>query len=49
MNYQLIGVPPVNAEIGIILPTYGEADNISKLIDDIEDLDLNSSILVIDD
>ena len=32
-----------------MLPTYREADNISKLIDDIEDLKLNASILVIDD
>ena len=33
----------------MILPTYGEADNISKLIDDIENLKLDASILVIDD
>ena len=38
-----------SSEIGIILPTYREAENISKLIDDIEDLKLNASILVIDD
>jgi dolichol-phosphate mannosyltransferase len=49
MSYQLIGDPICGSEIGIILPTYREADNISKLIDDIEDLKLNSSILVIDD
>jgi dolichol-phosphate mannosyltransferase len=50
MPYQLIGnKTPVESEIGIILPTYGEADNISKLIEDIEDLKLNASILVIDD
>lgn len=36
-------------DIGIILPTYREADNISKLIDDIESLNLNTSILVVDD
>ena len=39
----------VSSEIGIILPTYREEDNISKLIEDIEDLKLNASILVIDD
>lgn len=39
----------VGSDIGIILPTYREADNISKLIDDIESLKLNTSILVIDD
>ena len=38
-----------NSEIGVILPTYGEADNISRLIEDIENLHLNTSILVIDD
>jgi dolichol-phosphate mannosyltransferase len=50
MNYQLIGNNNVvSSEIGIILPTYREADNISNLIEDIEDLKLNASILVIDD
>ena len=39
----------MGSEIGIILPTYREADNISKLIEDIENLKLNDSILVIDD
>ncbi|MGA3058773.1 MAG: polyprenol monophosphomannose synthase [Candidatus Bathyarchaeia archaeon] len=50
MSYRLIGKTDVAAsEIGIILPTYGEADNISKLIEGIENLKLNASILVIDD
>jgi dolichol-phosphate mannosyltransferase len=49
MNYQLIGNDVLGSEIGIILPTYREAENISKLIDDIENLKLNSTILVIDD
>jgi dolichol-phosphate mannosyltransferase len=49
MLYQLIGNNVLISEIGIILPTYREADNIAKLIDDIEDLKLNSTILVIDD
>jgi dolichol-phosphate mannosyltransferase len=49
MGYELIGNSTANSEVGIILPTYGEADNISKLIADIEDLKLNASILVIDD
>ena len=49
MAYQLIGNPRFNSEVGVILPTYGEADNIAKLIDDIENLNLNVSILVIDD
>jgi dolichol-phosphate mannosyltransferase len=49
MNYQLIGKTKDGAEVGIILPTYREAENISKLIDDIESLKLNSTILVIDD
>jgi len=49
MNYQLIGNTVLGAEIGIILPTYREAENISKLIDDLESLKLNSTIFVIDD
>src|SRR5208283_1571592 len=49
MNYQLIGNAMDGAEIGIILPTYREEENISRLIDDIESLKLNSTILVIDD
>jgi dolichol-phosphate mannosyltransferase len=49
MNYQLISNTVLGAEIGIILPTYREAENISKLIDDLESLKLNSTILVIDD
>ena len=49
MNYHLIGRELGASEVGILLPTYREADNISKLIDDIENLKLNASILVIDD
>jgi len=49
MNSHLIGNSMVSSDIGIILPTYREADNISKLIESIEDLKLNASILVIDD
>jgi dolichol-phosphate mannosyltransferase len=49
MTYQLIGNSMINSEVGVILPTYGEAENISKLIDDIENLKLDASILVIDD
>ena len=49
MVYQLIGSSMLNSEVGVILPTYGEAENISKLIDDIENLKLDASILVIDD
>jgi len=48
MDCTIMGTAP-NSEIGVILPTYGEADNISRLIDDIENLHLNTSILVIDD
>jgi dolichol-phosphate mannosyltransferase len=48
MGYELSGAVG-NSEVGIILPTYGEADNIAKLIEDIEGLKLNVSVLVIDD
>jgi dolichol-phosphate mannosyltransferase len=49
MTYQLIGNNLITSKIGVILPTYREEDNISKLIDAIEDLKLDVSILVIDD
>lgn len=49
MCYQLIGNNSKSSDIGIILPTYCEAENIPKLIEDIENLKLNTSILVIDD
>jgi len=39
----------VDSEVGIILPTYCEVGNIGKLVDEIENLDLNLSLLVIDD
>jgi dolichol-phosphate mannosyltransferase len=50
MNFQrLEGNLEVDAEVGVILPTYCEAQNIGKLIHEIEGLNLNSSLLVIDD
>ncbi|MBX5321872.1 MAG: polyprenol monophosphomannose synthase [Candidatus Bathyarchaeota archaeon] len=50
MNSQgLEGNTELNAEVGIILPTYCEAQNIEKLIGEIESLKMDASILVIDD
>jgi dolichol-phosphate mannosyltransferase len=49
MSYELTGDLGVNSEVGVILPTYREAENIEKLIIEIENLPLNASILVIDD
>ncbi|MGQ9538775.1 MAG: polyprenol monophosphomannose synthase [Candidatus Bathycorpusculaceae bacterium] len=50
MNSQwLEGNTELNAEVGVILPTYCEAQNIEKLINEIESLNMNVSILVIDD
>jgi dolichol-phosphate mannosyltransferase len=50
MGFQSIeGNLNVDSEVGVILPTYCEAANIGKLIDEIENLKLNPSILVIDD
>ena len=49
MGYQVVGNPKADSEIGVILPTYREADNIANIIEDIENLNLNVSILVIDD
>lgn len=49
MTYHLIGNTMTGSEVGVILPTYREAENISKLIEDIENLKMDTSILVIDD
>ena len=49
MSYQLTGNLGTISEVGVILPTYREAENIANLIEDIENLPLNTSILVIDD
>lgn len=50
MNFQSVeGNLELNSEIGVILPTYCEAQNIESLIHEIQDLNLNISILVIDD
>jgi len=39
----------INSEVGVILPTYCEAQNIERLTDEIRNLNLSVSILVIDD
>ncbi len=46
---QLEGNREVNSKVGIILPTYCEAENIQRIVAEIEQLPLNTSILVIDD
>jgi dolichol-phosphate mannosyltransferase len=47
--HELEGNLELNAEIGVILPTYCEAQNIGNLIREIEGLNLNAYLLVIDD
>ena len=49
MYNQLLSDSMLSPQIGVILPTYREADNVSRLIDDLEGLNLDVSILVIDD
>ena len=49
MFSELVGDSRFNSDVGIILPTYGEAETIASLIKDIEDLPLSTSLLVIDD
>jgi dolichol-phosphate mannosyltransferase len=48
-TFQLVGNIEVNADVGVILPTYCEAQNIEKLVTEIETLPLKTCILVIDD
>jgi dolichol-phosphate mannosyltransferase len=47
--FPVEGNPETVFDVGIILPTYCEAANIQKLINALESLDLNLSILVVDD
>jgi dolichol-phosphate mannosyltransferase len=49
MSYPLEGNLNVNSTVGVLLPTYCEAQNIQRLITEIEALPLNILILVIDD
>jgi dolichol-phosphate mannosyltransferase len=49
MSRHVEGNSEVNSNVGVILPTYCEAQNIQRLIREIENLPLNTSILVIDD
>jgi dolichol-phosphate mannosyltransferase len=49
MFYQSTGNIEVNSQVGVILPTYCEAQNIEKLITEIENLPINTTVLVIDD
>jgi dolichol-phosphate mannosyltransferase len=49
MYYQLTGALGRISDVGVILPTYREAENIANLVDEIEALPLETSILVIDD
>ncbi len=49
MSYLLTGNWGASSEVGVLLPTYQESENIGKLIAEIENLPLNTSILVIDD
>ncbi|MEM3673143.1 MAG: polyprenol monophosphomannose synthase [Candidatus Bathyarchaeia archaeon] len=49
INYFIEGNLERKSEIGLILPTYCEAANIEKVIREVENLNLDISILVIDD
>ena len=49
MHCPFKGNTMLRSQVGVILPTYREADNIGRLIDDIENLNIDASILVIDD
>jgi dolichol-phosphate mannosyltransferase len=49
MQSTLTGNLGFNSKVGVILPTYCEAQNIEKIIAEISDLPLNLTILVIDD
>src|SRR3989337_2581196 len=49
MLCQLTGDLTVRSQIGVILPTYCESQNVEGLITEIENLGLDASVLVVDD
>ncbi len=49
MSSHMEGDCEIKSNVGVVLPTYCEAQNVGKLIRQIEALPLDSSILVIDD
>jgi dolichol-phosphate mannosyltransferase len=50
MEHSLVeGNLEVNSDVGVILPTYCEVANIERIVHEIENLDLKTAILVIDD
>ena len=49
MSFQLTGCLKGTQDVGVIVPTYREAENIANLIEEIERLPIEASILVIDD
>src|SRR3989304_1635420 len=49
MLCQLTGDLTVRSQIGVILPTYCESQNVEGLIAEIENLGLDASVLVVDD
>jgi dolichol-phosphate mannosyltransferase len=49
LTYGLEGNSNVAAQVGVILPTYCESQNIEGLIAEVENLGLDISILVVDD
>ncbi len=49
MGYAVNGNLAVDSEVGVLLPTYREEENIENLIHEIENLKFKTSILVIDD
>ncbi len=49
MSNEALGNGMQASSVGVILPTYNEEDNIGRLIEDIESLNLDTSLLVIDD
>jgi dolichol-phosphate mannosyltransferase len=49
LSYHLEGSLDVASQVGVILPTYCESQNIEGLIREVESLGLDASILVVDD
>ncbi len=49
LHHTFEGNSELQSDIGVLLPTYCEAQNIEKLVHEIEGLDLDITVLVIDD
>ena len=49
MSPQAVDNPALKHTVGILLPTYCEASNLERIVENIESLPLKSELLIVDD